>query len=51
MDDSYKGRYDMILGRDLWTELGLNLKLSDYVIESDDETFNGSTTTMVDLGT
>ena len=32
VDDSAKGRYDMILGRDLLTELVLNLKLSDNVI-------------------
>ena len=28
VDDSANGRYDMILGRDLLTELGLNLKFS-----------------------
>ena len=27
VDDSTKGRYDMILGRDILTELGLHLKL------------------------
>ena len=31
--DSAKGEYDMILGRDILTELGLNIKLSDHVIE------------------
>ena len=41
----------MILGRDLLTELGLNLKLSDHIIEADDGPFKGSTTPMVDLGT
>ena len=32
VDDSNKCRYDMILGQDLLTELGLNLKLSEHVI-------------------
>ena len=41
----------MILGRDLWTKLGLNIKLSEHVIEAYDGPFNGSTTPMVDLGT
>ena len=40
----------MILGQEILIELGLNLKFSEHVIESDDGTFNGSTTTMVDLG-
>ena len=41
----------MILGRDLLTKSGLNIKLSENVIESDDGPFNRSTTPMVDLGT
>ena len=32
VDDSTNGRYDMILGRDLLTALGLDLKLSKNVI-------------------
>ena len=44
MDDSAKGRYDMILGQDILTELGLNLKFSEHVIKADDGPFNGSTT-------
>ena len=51
MDDSAKGRYDMILGRDISTELWLNIKYSEHVIEVDDGPFNGSITPMVDLGT
>ena len=51
VDDSAKGGYDVILGRDLLTELGLNLKLSEHVIEAEDGTFKGYTTPMVDLGT
>ena len=34
-----KGRYDMILGQYIWTELLLNLKLSEPVIEADDGPF------------
>ena len=48
--DSAKGRYYMILGRDLLTELVLNLKFYDRVIESDDRSFKGYTTPMVYLG-
>ena len=51
VDDSDKGSYNMILGLDLLTELGLNLKFSEHVIEAGDGPFNGSTTPMVDLGT
>ena len=40
----------MILGRDILTYLGLNLKYSDHVIETDDGTLKGSTAPMVDLG-
>ena len=34
VDDSSKGRYEMILGRDLLTALGLNLKWYDHFIEA-----------------
>ena len=51
VDDSSKGRYGMILGRDLFTKLVLNLKCSEHVIKADDEPFKGYTTHMVDLGT
>ena len=51
MDSSSKGRYNMILGQDLSTELGLNLKFSEHVIEADDGPFNRFTIPMVDLGT
>ena len=33
VDDSAKGRYDMILGRNILKALGLNLKFSDHVIK------------------
>ena len=36
VDDFAKVRYDIILGWYLLTALGLNLKLSDNVIEEDD---------------
>ena len=51
VDEYAKGRYDMILAQDLISELGLNLKFSEHVIESDGGPFNRSTTPMVDLGT
>ena len=51
VDDSDKGRYGMILGWYLLTELVLYLKLSEHVIEADDGPFKMSTTPMVDLGT
>ena len=44
-------RYDMILGRDLFTALGLNIKLSDYVIEPYYVYFQGSTAPVVGLVT
>ena len=44
VDDSAKGRYNIILGRDLLTELGLNIKLSEHVIEADDGPFNSYNT-------
>ena len=50
MDDSTKGRYDMILGRDLLIDLGLNIKFSDNVIEADDGPLKGSKVPMVDMG-
>ena len=50
-DDSARGRYNMILGRDILIELGLNLKFSEHGIEADDWYFNWSTTIMVDFGT
>ena len=51
MNDFARGRYYMILGRDILTALGLNLKFSDNLIESDGGNFKGFTAPMVDLGT
>ena len=50
MDDSAKVKYDMILGRYLSTELGLNLEFSEHVIKADNGPFKGSTTLIVYLG-
>ena len=44
------GRYNMILGRALLTELGLNLKLSEHVIKADGGPLKGLTAPMVNLG-
>ena len=49
MNESAKGRYNMILGRDIWTELVLNLIFSKHAIESGDGPFNGYTSPMIDL--
>ena len=51
VDESDKGRYNMISGKVILTELGLNLKLSEHVTEADDGPFKGSTAAIVDLGT
>ena len=48
---STNGRYDMILGRDIFTSLWLNLKFYDPEIEADYGTLKGSTEPVVDLGT
>ena len=40
----------MIIVRYILTALGLNLKLSDHIIEAENGTFKGSTALMVDLG-
>ena len=51
VDESARGRYDMILGRNIWTELGLNLKFSDHVVEADNGTLKESTAPISDIGT
>ena len=51
MDDSAKGRYDMILCRELLTALRLNIKFYDNIIESYDVPFKGFTAPTFDLGT
>ena len=47
----FSGFYDMILGQYLLTELGLNLKFSNHVIQEYGGLLKGSTAPMVDLGT
>ena len=51
MNYSTKGIYVVILGRYLLTDLVLNLKLSDQIIESKDGPLKGSTAPMDDMGT
>ena len=51
MDDSVKGRYNIMLGRYLLTKLGLNLKLSDHIVEAGGGSLKGETTPMVHLVT
>ena len=50
MDDSDKGRHDIILGIDILISLGLNLKFYEHVIEEYDRPFKGWTATNIDLG-
>ena len=51
VNDSTEVRYDIILGRDILTELGLNLKFFDHVIKAYDGNFKGYTEPMAGLGT
>ena len=50
VDDSAKGRYDIILGRYILTTLGLNFNFSDHVIEAYYGSLTWSKAPMVDLG-
>ena len=49
VDDSDKGRCYMILGRDILTALGLNLKFSKYFIKEYYGPLKGLMAPMVDL--
>ena len=49
--DFAKGRYDIIIGRDLLTALVSKPILSEQVIKSDGGPLKGSMAPMVDLGT
>ena len=51
VDESAKGRYNMLLGKYVLTELGLHLKFSEHATKADDRPFKGSTTPMGNLGT
>ena len=46
---STKSRYDMILGRDLLTDFGLDLKFSENIIMGGDWLFKGCSAPMVDV--
>ena len=50
VDDSGKSRYDMILGRYILTELGLNLKFCNHFIEGYVKPFKVSKAPIVYLG-
>ena len=50
VDDSTKGRYDLILGRNILTLLGFSLKLYKQVIKSDNGPLKGTLLPIVDLG-
>ena len=49
VDDSAKGRYNMILGRNLLTTLGLDIKFSDRVIVGVERLYEGCLVSMVDV--
>ena len=50
VDEYAKGRYYMILCRDLLTSLVLNLQFSEQITEADDGTLKELSAPMVDLG-
>ena len=49
VDESTTGRYNMILGRDLLTALGLDLKFSEKVIHGGEGPCEGSSALMVHI--
>ena len=49
MDKSTKGMYDIITGRNLLTDLGLDLKLYDHVIVHGKVPYEGFPEPMVDV--
>ena len=49
MDNQTKSRYGMILGRDLITALGLDLKFSENIIIGGEGPYEGCLGPMVDL--
>ena len=51
VDDSAKGRYYVVLVRDILIALVLNMKFSEHIIKVDDRPLRVSTATMVDVGT
>ena len=51
MDNSYEGRYDMILSRYLFIALVLDLKISEQVTEGGDGPYECCTAPMTDIST
>ena len=49
VDESTNGRYDMILGRDLLTTLGLDLKFSENIMIGGKGPYEGCSAPIVDL--
>ena len=49
VDDSAKGRYDMILGIDISSTLGVTVKFSYHVNKADNGLFKGFTAPMVNM--
>ena len=49
VDESTNSRYDMILGRDLITALGLDFKFSDNIIIVNEGPYEGYSTPLVDV--
>ena len=50
MDESYEGGYDIILGSDLLTYMGLDLKFSESIKVGGGGPYEGCLKYMVDLG-
>ena len=51
MNDSSKGRYDIILCKYISTALGIDIKLSENFSKANDGPLKGSSAPMIDLGT
>ena len=49
VDNSVKGSYDVILGKDILTALVLNLKFSEHLLESNGGTLKGAISLIVYL--
>ena len=49
VDKYATGRYDMILGRDILTALGIDLKFSENIIHGGEGPYKGCSTPMVDV--
>ena len=49
IDEPTNGRYNMILGRDLITALGMDLKFSENVMNGGEGPYKGCSASMVDV--